>query len=257
MHIRRIIGKGGAPVLFLHGFLESGEIWNSWLSRQAWIADLLIADLPGHGKSREWENDPGFSGWSEVLMNQVDELYGEAKQVHLVGHSMGGYLALEMALLFPRRIGRIVLLHSTPMPDTSLQIQRRKRQIALIEKGRKSLLVQNVGLSMFAPENRDRLGDIGEELNREARKCSDLGMVNTLNAIMDRADYRAVMTRKMREILLITGGQDPFMPAEYYKFLLSKYPEMSHFHFEGCGHASFLEVPVLSLQIVKRFLDEG
>lgn len=257
MHIRIIKGKGGPPVLFLHGFLESGEIWNSWLYRQTWDADLLMPDLPGHGNSREWENDQGFFGWSESLMKQVDERYGKDEMIHLVGHSMGGYLALEMALHFPARIKRIVLLHSTPMPDSLHQIQRREKQIELIEKGRKSLLVKNVGLSMFAPKNRDRLAELGKELNLQARECSASGMINTLNAIRNRADYRNVVKKKMKDILLITGEQDPFMPADYYKILLSHYPEIFHHHFSECGHASFLEVPELSLQIVKRFLEDG
>ncbi len=256
MHIRIIKGKGRTAVLFLHGFLESGDVWNRWLNREVWSADLLLPDLPGHGKSPVWNNDSGFPGWSDFLMKQVNELYGESGPVHLVGHSMGGYLALEMALLFPRRIGRVVLLHSTPLPDTSHQILRRKKQIALIENGRKSLLVKNVGLTMMAPENRDRLADVGVVLNREARRCSESGMVNTLNAIMNRADYKELMTRKMQDIMLITGGQDPFMPSDYYKILLSHYPEISHHHFPGCGHACFLEAPELSLSIVKSFLEK-
>jgi pimeloyl-ACP methyl ester carboxylesterase len=254
MYFQTIKGNGKNSVLFLHGFLESGSVWHSWLNKEAWDADLFIPDLPGHGRSREWDGDTGFPAWGQFLMNKIDELKGTRQKINLVGHSMGGYLALEMALLFPKRIGKLVLLHSTPFPDTPLQIQRRKKQIEFIEKGRISLLLKNVGLTMMAPDNRGRLAWVGDELNREARKCSASGMVKTLNAIMNRADYRAVMKRKMHDTLLVTGGQDPFMPADYHETVLSHFSEISHYHFPECGHASFLEAPEASLQAVKTFL---
>lgn len=254
MHFQIIKGNGKNPVLFLHGFLESGTVWQLWLNQEDWDADLLIPDLPGHGGSEEWDGNAGFPHLGQYLINKIDEMYGVGQKVNIVGHSMGGYLALEMALLFPSRIEKLVLLHSTPFPDTPIQIQRRKKQIQLIEKGRKSLLIKNVGLAMMAQANRERLAAMGKELNREASNCPASGMVKTLNAIMNRSDYRTVMQRKMQHTLLVTGGQDPFMPADYYKNVLFHFPEISHYHFPECGHASFLEAPEASLQVVKAFL---
>ncbi|MFW6370956.1 MAG: alpha/beta fold hydrolase [Bacteroidota bacterium] len=255
MHLQKIEGNGKESVLFLHGFLESGSVWSSWLNQESWDEDLFIPDLPGHGNSPEWEEDKGFADWGQFLINKIDELKDPGKKIHIIGHSMGGYMAMEMALLFPSRIGKLVLLHSTPFPDTPVQIQRRKKQIELIEKGRKSLLIKNVGLAMLAPANRDRLLISGRKLNREAANCSASGMVKALNAIMNRSGYRNVVKAKMRDILLVTGDQDPFMPPDYYKTVISHFPEISHHCFPDCGHASFIEKPEASLRIVKAFIN--
>ncbi len=254
MHISHLGHRSGAAVLFLHGFLESGAVWLPWAEKMFPNSTLYIPDLPGHGKTAPREQGRAFPDWSEELMSFMHQQQLTTSRIHVIGHSMGGYLAMEMALLFPRHIGKVVLLHSTPMPDTPRQIERRKRQIDLIKKGRKSLLIKNVGLSMLAPENRERLAGLGSELNCQAAMCSASGMINTLEAIMNRSDYRRVMSQKMKDVLLITGGKDPFMPADYYKTLLADFPEMSHHHFPGCGHACFLEVPDSSGVIVKRFL---
>ncbi len=256
MHLYRREEMTGPAFLFLHGFLESGDVWLPWAEKMALNGSLYIPDLPGHGKSKAREDGEMFPDWAAHLMGVIDQHQSTDGPVHVIGHSMGGYLALEMALLYPRRIGKIVLLHSTPMPDTPVQIERRKRQIDLIRKGRKSLLIKNVGPSMLAPENRERLAIRGHKLKSEADRCSAEGMIKTLRAIMNRSDYRKLMNQKMKDVLLITGSEDPFMPADYYKTLLLQYPQMAHCHFTGCGHASFLEYPEVSLQVVKRFLEK-
>lgn len=256
MHLYHRGEMAGPAFLFLHGFLESGEVWLPWAEKVALNGSLYIPDLPGHGDSATWEDGKMFPDWVEYLMGVIDQQPLTDGSVHLIGHSMGGYLALEMALLYPRRTGKVVLFHSTPMPDTPGQIERRKRQIDLIQKGRKSLLIKGVGPSMLAPENRERLADMGLKLKKEATKCPAEGMIKTLRAIMNRSDYRELMNQKMQDVLLITGSEDPFMPEDYYKTLLLQYPQMRHHHFTGCGHASFLEYPEVSLQVVKQFLEE-
>jgi pimeloyl-ACP methyl ester carboxylesterase len=256
MFLHHSAEKTDSAFLFLHGFLENGGVWLPWAEKMAPVGSMYIPDLPGHGNTPVWEAGEMFPHWAAHLMDIIGQHQSSDGLVHIIGHSMGGYLALEMALLYPRRIGKVVLLHSTPMADSPVQIERRKRQIELIRKGRKSLLIKSVGPSMFAPENRERLADMGRKLKAEADRCPAEGMIKTLEAIMNRSDYRELMSQKMQDVLLITGSDDPFMPADYYKTLLSEYPRMAHCHFTGCGHASFLEVPEASLEVVKQFLEK-
>ncbi len=243
------------PIIFLHGFLESGDIWLPWVTRTKWNSSLVIPDLPGHGKSEAWTGNNRFAGWAAYLVNYMDNLTGRKNKFDLVAHSMGGYLALEMAALFPQRMHKVVLFHSTPFPDQPGQVLRRKKQINVIEKGRSHLMTKDVGPAMFAVENRERLHLKGQELNKIARQCSDIGMVNALNAIMTRRNFISILQEKMDDCMLVTGGYDPFMPGDHVEKIIKGFPDLSHVHFAECGHAAFLEAPEDSIDIIIRFLE--
>lgn len=254
IHKRFVEGKGGLPVLFLHGFLETGEVWLKWLSDYSLENPVFIPDLPGHGKSPGWDGQSQFSEWAGFLMKSIEHQLGHAAEFHIVGHSMGGYLAFEMARLFPDKVKKLVLFHSTPMPDAPSAIESRQRQINLIEKGRRRLLIKNVGPQMFAPQNRKRLAKLGEQLNGLAQSCPADGMIKTLWTIMNRKDFRPVMEKRCKDILWITGGKDPFMPPDHIAEVAEKFPGAHHEHFKDCGHAAFLEKPKEAMAIMRKFL---
>lgn len=255
MYIRQMDGKDGLPVVFLHGFLETGEIWTNWLSASPLKNPVFIPDLPGHGKSTTTPLREGFSDWGKYIKEYIDVQLPAKKEMVVVGHSMGGYLAMEMAALFPEAINKIILFHSTPMPDSSWQITRRKKQILAIERGKGRLLTSNVGPAMFAPENRNRLELTGKKLNKNARACSAKGMKNTLQAIMQRRNFEPVLKEHMNNTLLITGDRDPFMPTEHAFQISSKFPGLRHIHLTNCGHAAFLEHPEVTLKEFNAFLN--
>jgi pimeloyl-ACP methyl ester carboxylesterase len=255
MYIRKTGDPMGTPIIFLHGFLETGNIWFPWAEQMAETNHLFIPDLPGHGKTKINSQEARFSDWSRMLIRAIDAQSETRKSFHLVGHSMGGYLAMEIAALFPQRIGKVVMLHSTPMPDTPRQIVSRKKQIHLIQKGRRQLLMKRIGLSMFAPNHCEKLSETAKALNLNARECTGEGMIGTLNAIMNRRNFVPVMKQIMTKTLFITGGQDPFMPANYYQAILELFPGLRHHHFPKSGHAAFLEEPDAAYKVVTNFLE--
>ncbi|PWD99656.1 alpha/beta fold hydrolase [Marinilabilia rubra] len=255
IHTRFIEGKAGLPVLFLHGFLETGEVWLRWLSDYPLVNPLFVPDLPGHGQSKVWVGKSEFSGWAKTLLEIMDQEFSDNCDFAIAGHSMGGYLALEMARLYPDRVKKIVLFHSTPMPDMPGQTQSRHRQIDLIEKGRRQLLIKGVGPGMFAPENRDKLKETGEKLYKQAQSCTSEGMIKTLWTIMNRPDFVPVMRSRSKDILWVTGGKDPFMPMDHIEAVAKHFPKVKHKHFQDVGHAAFLEKPYEAMAVFKKFLD--
>jgi len=101
-------GEGGEPVLLVHGF---GGDMNAWMFNQAALADdraVFSLDLPGHGGSTKDVGD----GSLDVLAAAVLAVMGEtgSEHVHLVGHSLGGAVALAVALDHPERVASLTLL---------------------------------------------------------------------------------------------------------------------------------------------------
>lgn len=100
--------------MLLHGYLESLEIWDDFALELSKSYRVLLVDLPGHGESdcsSDCDTVEGLAGSVNAILE-----YLKLSQVAIVGHSMGGYLALAFAELFPKR--PLVFAFSTqrPMP---------------------------------------------------------------------------------------------------------------------------------------------
>jgi pimeloyl-ACP methyl ester carboxylesterase len=239
-------------VILLHGYLESGEIWLPWVKASEWPARIIIPDLPAHGLSAGISTPADFVAWGTALWQFTNEITNQP--VDLIGHSMGGYLALEMARLFPDRVGRLVLFHSTPSPDRPEQKVNRQRQINHLLKGKRKLIIKGVGASLFAPQNRLKHETDALMIHKMASQCTSEGMINCLKAITARKDYSSTLNQLGSQALLITGEHDPFMPPNYRENLIHQFPKLQHLHLENSAHGGFLEQPELTLKTVTSFL---
>ena len=109
-------GEGEALCL-LHGFLENKNIWNPFLESLSQKYTVFAFDLPGHGQS-------ALLNGGNTMLAMAEAVRGILKregvdQVKLIGHSMGGYVALAFAEYFPSEVDGVLLLNSTPEADTA------------------------------------------------------------------------------------------------------------------------------------------
>ncbi|MBF0495621.1 MAG: 2-succinyl-6-hydroxy-2,4-cyclohexadiene-1-carboxylate synthase [Deltaproteobacteria bacterium] len=120
-------GRDDKPhVLMLHGFLGSGEDWAEVIQRLLPDASCLTVDLPGHGRTRIRTGDEAYTlaGAAAGLVQLLDDL--ALPPVTLVGYSMGGRLALYLALTYPERFTGLVL--ESASPGLADPIERQARQ---------------------------------------------------------------------------------------------------------------------------------
>ena len=106
----------GACIVLLHGYLETAEIWIEFAEQFPERFRILMLDLPGHGKSGIW-------GKIHTMDDLAGSVYAilkaeDIEKVFLVGHSMGGYVAMAFAELFPEKLTGYALFHSTCFADT-------------------------------------------------------------------------------------------------------------------------------------------
>jgi 3-oxoadipate enol-lactonase len=110
LHVREY-GRG-EPVLLLHGLGSSGDDWAFQLPALAARHRLIVPDLPGAGRSPKPLGRYSIAGFATTLWQLLDQLGHE--RAHLVGFSLGGAVALEMALQRPEAAHRLVLINSLP-----------------------------------------------------------------------------------------------------------------------------------------------
>ena len=129
----------------------------------------------------------------------------------VVGHSMGGYVALALCARHAERLDGLVLLHSTPNADSEEKKQNRKREIELIKAGKKELIAKSAPQAGFAPANRTRFKDEIEDLREIALLAEDEGIVALLGGMMERKDQNDMLRQLSAPQLFILGRGDEYL----------------------------------------------
>lgn len=124
---RRVRGSPAAPTLcFLHGFMGSSADWTPVVERLEEAFQCLTVDLPGHGRSLD-QPDRAYSveGATEAVVEALDA-EDVSSSCTLIGYSMGGRIALSLALRAPHRVGRLVLESTSPGLRTATKRAERR-----------------------------------------------------------------------------------------------------------------------------------
>lgn len=229
-------GKGEKNLLLIHGYLESVESWDTVLPTLAKTYRVIAFDVPGHGISQVKGETHTMNYVAETAAALLKKL--SISKVSVIGHSMGGYIALELKRLHPELIDKLVLLHSTPDGDTPEKRSNREREIEIIRTGRKELLSSINPGKGFAKENREKFADAIKELELQVMLTEDEGIVALLNGMMEREDANSLMDANSS---MIFGCKDEYMPLDYCHSLAEKHPEAKVLWLENSGHNGHVE----------------
>lgn len=229
--------QGERVFVLLHGYLESMLVWEELASRLYREARVVTLDLPGHGISMVRGETHSMEWLAQVVRDLLDTL--SIARCTLVGHSMGGYVALAFAAAYPERVDRLVLLSSTPEADAPEKIADRDREIALVQAGKKELLARVAPAEGFAPENRKRCADQIEDLAEQVVLTEDEGITALLRGMSSR---RANNDLNVPE-LFIFGRHDSYIPPELASEVAAKNPRAQIAWLDHSGHMGLVEEP--------------
>ncbi len=211
---------GERCIVLLHGYLESLLVWDDFIKTLFSKAEklergtdtepdvlsetsptdrtphplrIITLDLPGHGISVV----NGEMHTMEFLADTVADGLRALGVEHctVVGHSMGGYVALALCERHPGLLDGLVLLSSTPNADTPEKQENRRREIELIRSGRKELLARVAPGAGFAEENRRRMQDAIEDLTEQVYVTEDEGIIALLNGMIARKDRNELLRK--------------------------------------------------------------
>lgn len=245
--------QGGTKVLvLLHGYLESAEIFESFVSLFCEEVRLLVVDLPGHGKT------PGLPEQNMELMSQAVHAVLQGEKITscwIAGHSMGGYVALSFARQYPKMVAGLCLLHSHPGADSEEVKTKRIREIALVEQGRKALLAQANIPNAFATS---RLADLSEPVEKAteiALTTPAEGIVACLRAMMNRPDMQEWLQIWEKPFLLIAGLMDNYINYQQLFDWLRLPQNATVLTLENSGHMGFLEEPHAVVKALESFME--
>jgi pimeloyl-ACP methyl ester carboxylesterase len=236
----------------LHGYLETGEIWERFGERFHDRFRVIVPDLPGHGLSGTW----GKVHTMEDLAGAVHAVLKAERtgKVFLVGHSMGGYVTMAFAELYPRFLKGYSLFHSTCFADSEEKKKNREREISLVLCGKKRQII-NVNIPKgFSNDQSERLEAEVERAREIALSNPEEGIIAILNGMMRRPDRTHVLKDSSIPLLLIGGMKDNYIPAEVFEKLAALAPHASVFRLSESGHMGFIEEPEKSAEAILKMI---
>jgi len=172
---------------------------------------VITIDLLGHGNTECL----GYVHSMEENATMVQAVLAEMRirKAILVGHSMGGYVALAFAEIFPMKMKGLVLLNSTAKADSEERKANRDRAIKAVKKDYVTFVRLSIS-NLFSPNNREKLNNEIEKVKLEALKTPLQGIVASLEGMKIRKDREDLLHFATYPILLILGKKDPILNYE-------------------------------------------
>lgn len=200
-------GKGSAVIL-LHGFLENSTMWDTIVSTLSKKNRIITIDLLGHGKTDNFSYVHTMSDQAEMVKAVLNHL--RLRKYVLIGHSLGGYIALAFAELFPENIKKLCLLNSTALPDSKERQLNRDRAIKLVKKNA-AIFVGMAIPNLFTEKSRLKFKGEIIFVKKEALKTSTQGIIASLEGMRIRKDRTFVLQNNTFKKLFILGKKDPLL----------------------------------------------
>ncbi|WP_162416866.1 alpha/beta fold hydrolase [Cyclobacterium roseum] len=242
-------GKG-LPLVLLPGFGETKEMWADFARPLTDRYEVWCPDLPGFGESMAAE--AGFSLHSVAQILRQWLLKQGIPNACLLGHSLGGYLVLEMAALPDLSLSAIGLFHSTAFADTPTKKESRDQTVAFLEKHGVAPFIRSFVPPLFAAENREACGLAIENLVARGLLHPKESLIGYTRAMRDRNEHLDTLKKFSRPRLMICGDKDPAVPLDAS---LKHQQAVTDFNIlENCGHMGMFEKQNESQTILKNFL---
>lgn len=205
-----VSGKG-SPVVLLHGFLETLDMWDTLTAQISDTHQVISIDLLGHGKT-------DCIGYVHTMDAMADAVFAVLKHhkiehAYVIGHSMGGYVALAMAEKQPQLFKGLCLMNSTFEADDKQRKTLRTRANKMAQTNFESLVRMSFA-NLFAPESRDTYKEDYEDALELALKTPVQGYIAAQEGMKQRPNRFETFKNLKGKTLLITGKKDSLMDGE-------------------------------------------
>jgi len=256
-HKRAFIRAGdGPPLLLLHGIGNNCQTWSKVIGRLAETHTVIAPDLLGHGASDKPRGDYSIAAYANGMRDLLSVL--DIEQATVVGHSLGGGIALQFAYQFPERCQRLALVGSGGLgPELSVGLRAATLPGAELLVTALAQVSGPLRLWLQAVEvvgrvtGWQRVGDLAQSVDAllalkdvEARRA----FLRTLRGVVDSHGQAVTALDRIYladsiPMLVVWGGRDPIVPAQHAETVRSLVPSARVEVFDEAGHWPHLDEP--------------
>lgn len=276
LHFRTIHGyrrafrvAGSGPVLLLiHGIGDNSTTWHSVHSKLAQRFTVIAPDLLGHGQSDKPRADYSVAAYANGMRDLLSVL--DIDKVTVVGHSLGGGVAMQFAYQFPQLVERLILIGaggvtkevnialrfaSLPLGGEALALLRLPMVLPVLQVAGRAIgaVFGSTGLGRDIPDALRILTDLPEPTASSAFTRTLRSVVDWRGQVVTMLD-RCYLTESV-PVQLIWGDQDAVIPVSHAHMAHSAMPGSQLEIFARSGHFPFHDDPDRFVELVERFID--
>ena len=247
------VGSSGDRVVFLHGLFGQGR--NFTQIAKALTPDLrsVLVDLPNHGKSA-WTEDPSYEAVADAVADWLSTAYDGAS--HVVGHSMGGKVAMVLALRHPELVGRLVVADIAPaVSEGAGEFEHLLDSLARIDLGSVERRAQaDEQLAQWVHDERVRgflLQNLRSTKDGFAWQANLALLRRELGLIGGFPDLDATFDHP---VLWIAGGRSDYVQPHHAETMKRLFPRTTAVTIKGAGHWVHSEKPEAFTSALRTFL---
>ncbi len=244
-------GTKGDPIVLLHACALSRHMWEFQAEALRGAHHVVAPDMRGHGSS----DVPSFVTSIERMAADVRALVEslEMGPAILVGHGMGGYVALQYARDYPDDVRALVLTNARTRPDSKEDVAQRYRLACLLREQGPGALADEMLPKLLSKEARGASPEVVADVRRVIETTSAAGIASALSALASPPDWSAILPEISAPTLVVAGGADERAVADARE-TSEAIPGARLSVVEGSGSLVNLEKPDAFLETIKEFL---
>jgi pimeloyl-ACP methyl ester carboxylesterase len=241
----------GIPVILLHGFPFQQTIWDSFAEKLSKSFRVFTVDLPGFGKSPILDLPFTVDEVGQQIIAWIEE--NDLHNCALVGHSLGGYVALSVAFKKPDLLSSLVLFHSTAYPDSIEKKMSRNKVLEFIDKNGVKAFTSNFIGPLFADQQHPSIRKV-KAIAMEANAAVVTGYTQ---AMRDRPERINVLRSFIKPALIIGGEKDAGISIESIQEQASVCSSCEIHILKQVAHMGMFENEIESLAVLQSFISKA
>ncbi|MEJ7646037.1 MAG: alpha/beta hydrolase [Chryseolinea sp.] len=243
-------GKGKA-LIFIHGFPMHQAIWDDFGEKFIEKYTVISIDLPGFGKSQALPENFSLDDVADEVIAFV--LAHKLSDSVLVGHSLGGYVALYVLEKRPDLFSKLILFHSTAYADTNERKASRNKVIDFVKKNGAIAFTSSFIEPLFADPQHEGI----ERVRQIAATTSAETVIGYTKAMRDRREQLKTLISFEKPTLLLGGEKDQGIPVESLKEQANSSQKAQIHILQNVAHMGMFESAGEAVTRIKEFLEEN
>jgi len=239
----------GFPLVLVHGFLGSSEMWNLQKKFFSTYYRVIAPALPGFGESSKVKSVKSINSMAKIVLDLLTKK--GIKKFNLIGHSMGGMIVQEMTKISEVKINKLICYSTGPIGDIPGRFEPIDVSREKLKKNGIQITANRISKKWFVEGDQAKYFYLNESANKAT---SEEAADNALIALKNWSGLENLKNIK-NETLIIWGNKDTAYNFDQVDTLNKNIPNSKIEIFKGCSHNVHLEMPEKFNEIVKNFLD--